>query len=57
MSDAVQRHRRSQGLQALPPRRSAEEIASHPPIRDVNSLVIDDLSDEEYQAFLDALDL
>lgn len=57
MSDAVQRHRRPQGLSSLPPRRTAEEISSHPPIKDLDTLVIDDLTDDEYQAFLDALDL
>lgn len=57
MSDAVQPHRRPQGLNSLPPRRTAEEIATHPPIKNLDTLVIDDLTDAEYQAFLDALDL
>jgi len=56
-SDAVQPHRRPRGLNTLPPRRTAEEIPTHPPIEDLGTPVIDDLTDAECQACLDALDL
>ncbi|MBS1847188.1 MAG: hypothetical protein JST73_02835 [Actinobacteria bacterium] len=57
MSDAAEPRDRPRGLSLLPPRRHATELVTHPPIEDLSSLVIDGLTDEEYRAFLDALDL
>jgi hypothetical protein len=43
------------GTTLLPRSRTAAEIATAPPLQDLDALVIDDLSDEEYEVFLDAI--
>lgn len=44
------------GLSLLPPHRTAAEIATGPVIEDLDVFLIDGLTDEEYEAFLRAID-
>lgn len=55
MSDAASSQSRPRGLGTLPPRRSAEDLATKPPIEDLSALIIEDLVGADYDAFLDAL--
>lgn len=43
------------GTSLLPPRMSAEQIATSPPVDDLDALLIDDLTTDEFNAFLDAI--
>lgn len=43
------------GTGLLPHDLTAEELAAAPAIDDLDALVIEDLTDEEYEAFLDAI--
>ena len=43
------------GTSLLPHDLTAQELAATPTIDDIGTLVIDDLTDEEYEAFLDAI--
>lgn len=56
MSDGAKRDDGPKGLLLLPRDLTPEEIASVP-VHHEGDWVIEDLTDEEYQAFLGALDL
>lgn len=43
------------GTGLLPPRRTTAEIATAPRIDDLDKLLIEDLPDDEFQVFLDAI--
>lgn len=56
MSDGAQHEKASKGLSLLPRDLTPEEIANAPVLESLDDLLIEDLTDEEYQASLDALD-
>ena len=56
VSDGAQRDDAPKGLSLLPRDLTPEEIAAAPVYHE-DDWLIEDLGDEEYQAFLDALDL
>jgi len=50
-------HEGPQGLSLLPQPLTEEELEDAPVLESLDDLVIEDLTDEEYEAFLAALDL
>jgi hypothetical protein len=55
-SDGVPHDDGPHGLSLLPRDLTPDEIANAPVLQSLDDLVIEDLTAEEYQAFLDALD-
>ncbi len=56
MSDAASsEHQRPQGTDLLPRRLTEAEFDSAPALASLDALVIEDLDDEEYDRFLEAL--
>lgn len=55
VSNAAQHHDRPHGTGLLPRDLTAEELAAGPVIDDLDALLIDDLTDDEYAKFLAAL--
>ena len=43
------------GTNLLASRLTAAQIATAPPVDDLDALLVDDLTDDEYKAFLEAL--
>lgn len=56
MSDGAKHDDAPKGLSLLPRDLTPEEIANAPVLESLDDLLIEDLTAEEYQAFLDALD-
>ena len=56
MSDGMPHREGLRGLTLLPRDLTPDEIANAPVLGSLDDLLIDDLTAEEYQAYLDALD-
>ncbi|MBI2703695.1 MAG: hypothetical protein HYX32_00165 [Actinobacteria bacterium] len=55
--DATNEHERPHGFNLLPRDLTEEELDAAPVLKSLDDLVIEDLTDEEYEAFLTALGL